>query len=109
MITLTSTGTRYVYVNVRAVDPVTNEEVDTSGATWKMAFMRPNDRPDTADWVAATYVGESLVAGKAYGLARVLVGVGQALEPKPGQYTAWVQVSHGVEVVEEACGGVKVL
>lgn len=105
---LTSTGARYIYLPVRAVDPVTGGDVDLSAATTKMTLVRPNDRPDAADWVAANNVGTRLVVGKTYNIIRALVGVGGAIAPDPGEYAAWVQVTLGVEIVEERCGSVLV-
>lgn len=106
---ITSTGTRYLYASIRAVNPVTNEDVDLSGAEWKMALMPPNDRPETADWKVAAYVGSGLVAGKTYSHARTLVGNGGNIVPLPGRYKGWVQVALGLEVVEEDIGEVIVL
>lgn len=106
---ITSTGARYLYLAIRAVNPVTGEDVDLDAAVFKMALVRPNDRPDSADWVAADNAGVGLVAGQTHTWARVLVGTAGALSPAPGEYAAWVQTSLGSEVVEEACGRVKVL
>lgn len=106
---LTATGARYVYLPVRAVNPVTGADVDLSAATVKMTLMPPNDRPEVTDWVAATNAGTRVIAGKTYNMIRALVGVGGVLTPNPGKYTAWVRVALGSEIVEEACGGVQVL
>lgn len=109
MIEITSTGTRYLYCSVRAINPATQETVDLTGATFKMALVPPNDRPDVADWKDASHAGEGLVAGQTYTHVRSLVGSAGNIVPLPGQYEAWVQISLGQEVVEEACGRVRVL
>jgi hypothetical protein len=98
-----------VYCPIRAVDPVTGDDVDLSSATLKMALMPRNDRPDAADWVAATNAGVGLVANLGYTFARVLVGTGGTIVPKPGDYDAWVQVGLGSEIVEENSGRIRVL
>ncbi len=106
MIKLTSTGVRYVYLSTRAVDPPTGADVDLTGASFKAALVRSNDRPDAADWKAATSAGTGLVAGQVHYFARVLVGAGQTIAPGPGRYTIWLQVTLGSEVAEDPCGEV---
>lgn len=108
-ITTTSTGARFIYLAARAINPVTGEDVDQSAATFKMALVRPNDRPDVADWFDASSVGIGLIAGQSYHFVRALIGIGGVFEPKPAEYAAWIRIELGSEIVEEDCGRIRVL
>ena len=105
---MTRTSTRYVWLPFRGVEPSTGLVVDITGAALKAALVRGADLPGAADWVAADHDGERTINGRAFQLARVLVGTGGTIEPGPGDWAAWVQVALGDETVEEPCGTIRV-
>lgn len=110
-LTFTATSTRYVWLPFRGVDPNTGATVDVSAAVLKAAMLRGTDLPnsDGSDWVAADADGERTIGGKVYALARVLVGPAAPITLEPGDYTAWVRVELGAELIEEPVGQIRAL
>lgn len=68
-----------------------------------MAFKRPKDTPDTADWKTASW---ETIAGKYY--ARALVGPGGVIELTAGRWDVWVKVTDNPEVPVKDAGQIEV-